>query len=283
LQELIEPPEVELFSGNWVKFGTRRSISIILSGITSIDLENLQNPTSERLFEVSIAKRMSWASSRETTRVEDMAYCLLGLFNVHIPPLHGEGKKAFIRLQEEIMKHSQDPSLLAWGVIFNESDIVTSRSGNPGGGLLAQSPSAFRFSTTIVSFRPRYKAAPYAMTNRGLSTKFAIRRNFKGGDIVLLNCYLLNDLDHRLAILLSRSDRYDNRLYLVPRSEIEFGEQDSKFKYEIRYFPDSISNNNFSKIDPRTNWVCIPRSKNLPYYESGAKFVTGPGLLVGLA
>ena len=79
LQELIIPPEVVFLSGHWDEFGTRRSISSILSKITGIDLEILENPTSERLFQVSIAKRMSWASHRETTRVEDVAYCLLGI------------------------------------------------------------------------------------------------------------------------------------------------------------------------------------------------------------
>jgi hypothetical protein len=46
---------------------------------------------------------MSWASTRETTRVEDLAYCLMGIFNVNLPPLYGEGERAFIRLQEEII------------------------------------------------------------------------------------------------------------------------------------------------------------------------------------
>lgn len=43
---------------------------------------------------------MRWAASRETKRLEDMAYCLLGIFNVNMPLLYGEGRRAFIRLQE---------------------------------------------------------------------------------------------------------------------------------------------------------------------------------------
>jgi hypothetical protein len=56
----------------------------------------------------SVAKRMSWASKRTTTRVEDIAYSLLGLFRVNMPMLYNEGERAFIRLQEEIIKHSDD-------------------------------------------------------------------------------------------------------------------------------------------------------------------------------
>ena len=57
---------------------------------------------------------MSWAAMRQTTHIEDMAYCLLGLFDVHMPLLDGEGRKAFRRLQEKILKKTDDLSLLAW-------------------------------------------------------------------------------------------------------------------------------------------------------------------------
>jgi hypothetical protein len=51
---------------------------------------------------------------RETTREEDVAYCLLGIFDINMPLLYGEGGKAFKRLQEEITKQSTDQSLFAW-------------------------------------------------------------------------------------------------------------------------------------------------------------------------
>ena len=56
---------------------------------------------------------MSWAAKRETTRPEDIAYCLMGIFNVNMALLYGEGRKAFIRLQEEILKSTDDESLFA--------------------------------------------------------------------------------------------------------------------------------------------------------------------------
>jgi hypothetical protein len=56
---------------------------------------------------------MSWASNRETKRFEDIAYSLLGILDINMPLLYGEGVKAFQRLQEEIMKRSDDHSILA--------------------------------------------------------------------------------------------------------------------------------------------------------------------------
>ncbi|GAB7325536.1 hypothetical protein MBLNU13_g09540t1 [Cladosporium sp. NU13] len=62
----------------------------------------------------TIAQKMSWVAERETTREEDLAYCLLGLFSVNMPLLYGEGSRAFMRLQEEIIKISDDPTIFAW-------------------------------------------------------------------------------------------------------------------------------------------------------------------------
>ncbi|TGO85069.1 hypothetical protein BPOR_0435g00120 [Botrytis porri] len=80
------------------------------------------------------------ASRRSTTRVEDQAYNLLGLFDVNMAPLYGEGKKAFMRLQLEILAISDDELIFAWR---DPSEI--------GGGLLAHSPEAFRDSAEIVT------------------------------------------------------------------------------------------------------------------------------------
>ena len=75
---------------------------------------------------------MSWASRRVTTRTEDTAYCLLGIFDVNMPLLYGEREKAFFRLQEEIIKQSDDHSLFAWANYDYKHP-----------GLLADSPTAF--------------------------------------------------------------------------------------------------------------------------------------------
>lgn len=88
----------------------------------------------------SIAVKMSWASNRKTTRAEDMAYCLMGIFDVNMPLLYGEGgPKAFQRLQEEIIKHTDDQSIFHW------RDLGADRSAFRG--LLARSPADFSESS----------------------------------------------------------------------------------------------------------------------------------------
>ncbi|KAF1359906.1 HET-domain-containing protein, partial [Lizonia empirigonia] len=111
LQELITPWEVKFFCSSWFPLGKRSELAVLLNEITGIDREAF---TGRPLADFSVAKRMSWASRRTTKRPEDVAYCLFGLFDINIPPLYGEGSKAFIRLQEEIIKQTDDHSIFAW-------------------------------------------------------------------------------------------------------------------------------------------------------------------------
>ncbi|KAH7364549.1 hypothetical protein BKA65DRAFT_371585, partial [Rhexocercosporidium sp. MPI-PUGE-AT-0058] len=97
LQELLAPEMVVFFDADWEDIGTKNSMQALLSSITGID--NFKDYAL-----ACIAKKMSWASNRETTREEDKAYCLMGLFAVNMPPLYGEGMAAFYRLQIEILK-----------------------------------------------------------------------------------------------------------------------------------------------------------------------------------
>lgn len=102
-----------------------------------------------------MANRMAWASKRETTREEDMAYCLMGLFNVNMPLLYGEGMKAFLRLQLQILQQSDDESIFAW----TQNCLLD--------GLLAPSPANFSNSFNV-SRLEHTSRRPYAMTNKGL-------------------------------------------------------------------------------------------------------------------
>jgi hypothetical protein len=105
LQELVAPTRVEFYSKGWALLGTKNDsagLQILISGITKIPLSVLDG--THPLLSLGIAERMHWASSRVTTRLEDLAYCLMGIFNVNMPLLYGEGEKAFIRLQKEIMR-----------------------------------------------------------------------------------------------------------------------------------------------------------------------------------
>ncbi|KAM7202911.1 Heterokaryon incompatibility protein (HET) domain containing protein [Naviculisporaceae sp. PSN 640] len=113
LQELIAPRHVVFFDKEWNEIGDKHGLSEQLSSITGIPVELLRGEAS--LSEYSVAKRMSWASKRQTTRDEDIAYCLLGLFDITMHPLYGEGKKkAFRRLQRACIEQEGDPSIFAW-------------------------------------------------------------------------------------------------------------------------------------------------------------------------
>lgn len=159
LQELIAPEIVLFLNQNWQEMGTKSSLKTIISAITGIPDNILSG---DDLKCASIAQRMSWASQRETTRIEDVAYCLMGIFNVHMPMLYGEGDRAFIRLQEEIIKVSDDHSIFAWESI----------QAGVSGGLLATSPAAFSKSSKIVpDDSSRTASDAITMNSRGIHLK----------------------------------------------------------------------------------------------------------------
>jgi hypothetical protein len=163
LQELLAPSSVIFFDYDWNDVGTKGSLEELISKVTGID--DFVN------FETAcVAQKMSWAANRETTRIEDKAYCLLGLFDVNMPPLYGEGEKAFMRLQLEILKTSDDESIFAWGYCpdLKIKDL-------PSRGLLASSPTKFKNSGKVRPLKREVRESilfkenhPFSMTNKGL-------------------------------------------------------------------------------------------------------------------
>jgi hypothetical protein len=120
LQELLAPQRLEYFTEDWKSLGDRNIRAAQVSNITGIHevyLMTWSDSTSPR-FDVlrgaSVSERMSWAARRQTTKEEDRAYCLMGIFGINMPLTYGEGMNAFFRLQQEIMQRSFDPTLLAW-------------------------------------------------------------------------------------------------------------------------------------------------------------------------
>lgn len=168
LQELIAPYDRVLFDANWDPIkpeegGVDIIESLSLAAGVPLDLLTKDEPPSY----YCVAERMSWAAKRQTTREEDMAYCLLGLFDVHMVALYGEGgKKAFRRLQMEIMQTSFDQTLFAWRApAYDLRDFSDT-------GMLAQAPSDFEGSRGLSIWGPRY-LAPFSMTNVGLHVRLA--------------------------------------------------------------------------------------------------------------
>lgn len=112
LQEFIAPVSVEFFSVEGERLGNKFSLEQDICEITGIPIKALRGTP---LSEFSVAERMSWAASHETYRQEDMAYSLLGIFDVNIPLIYSEGKEgAMRRLREEIEKNSKGRLFLSY-------------------------------------------------------------------------------------------------------------------------------------------------------------------------
>ncbi|KAI0702352.1 heterokaryon incompatibility protein-domain-containing protein [Cerioporus squamosus] len=151
LQELLAPSVVFFLSASWECLGSKADLAEQLEEATGIPQSVLRLQT--KLGDISVAQRMSWAAFRQTTRPEDEAYCLLGIFDVNMPTLYGEGRRAFQRLQEEIMKRSTDTTLFAWGRRFDFDQLQQTNEPVPS-GLFSSSPFRFRACAGLV-FRER--------------------------------------------------------------------------------------------------------------------------------
>jgi hypothetical protein len=122
LQELIAPKLVLFVDETWKERGTKHSLGPVLSRITGISAAVLDG--TRGLHQIAVAQRMSWAARRQTTRAEDIAYCLLGIFDINMPLLYGEGEKAFVRLQQAVLQQTGDLSAFAWSHGPTDRDIL---------------------------------------------------------------------------------------------------------------------------------------------------------------
>ncbi|CAG8651429.1 1559_t:CDS:1 [Acaulospora colombiana] len=135
LQELLAPKRVAFYARFWAQItksdsdkledkkkleaeeadeeteNTEAALWPTISEITGIPLEDLLD---FKPGPFDIGKRLSWASKRRTTRVEDQAYCLIGIFNVVLPIAYGEHDRAFYRLQAELVQSCNDKSIFGW-------------------------------------------------------------------------------------------------------------------------------------------------------------------------
>jgi len=102
LQELIAPRSVEFFSCKWERLGNKVSLEQLIYKMTGIPYSALQGAP---LWQFGVNERLLWREHRQTKLEEDAAYSLLGIFDVYIAPIYGEGTaKAFGRLTDEINK-----------------------------------------------------------------------------------------------------------------------------------------------------------------------------------
>ena len=167
LQELIAPDEIYFLDRDWNLVGSKGGLLEQLAGITGIRQDVLRH--AEPLSSIPVAQKMSWAADRITTRAEDTAYCLLGIFEVNMPLLYGEEERAFRRLQEEIIRTTPDLSIFAW---FLPRPAGSDESTRTYCGVLADSPSAFwgcsLFSRRVTTQRE------FVLSNCGIKTQVQI-------------------------------------------------------------------------------------------------------------
>ena len=135
LQELIAPTYVDFFSLEGEQIGDKSSMVQEIQQITGIPVSALQG---RPLSQFGVDERLSWTEKRETKREEDAAYCLLGLFDIHMPLIYGEGReKAKARLQNKINKnsHAQLSALSSQSLFMEPSsrDHASSSSAVPHG------------------------------------------------------------------------------------------------------------------------------------------------------
>ncbi|KAF8833322.1 hypothetical protein BDN67DRAFT_872399, partial [Paxillus ammoniavirescens] len=113
LQELLAPKRLRFFGNDWPNDKSSAFMLKAISQATDIDVEHLKNFNLNPNL-IALSEKMRWAFKRKTTRVEDVAYCLLGIFDINIPIAYGEGGRAFYRLLEAIAQRSMDPMFFAW-------------------------------------------------------------------------------------------------------------------------------------------------------------------------
>lgn len=260
LQELIATSSLQFFSRDWHFLGSRTDLREVIRDITGIEDEYLMGFPIEH---ASIAKRMSWAASRETTRDEDVAYCLIGIFDVNMPMLYGEGtQRAFVRLQEEIMKSSEDQSLFAWS---------NSEDGPVQHGLLADCPKDFKNTGSTTAYTANVDYSPPTMTARGLRINLPLTQKEDGTFVAALLCPGLG-YRSRLAVYLEKlptGESHYARVKCKEMASIARVGQPREIYIRQRY-------NYTSSIDPRfdrPHWFqlrrldCSTAHPNLASYE----------------
>ena len=203
LQELIGPKTMIFCNHDWHIIGTRIELIAELSHKTKIPDSVLRHATKPSAC--SVAQRMSWAAERITTRVEDRAYSLMGLFDVYMPMIYGERERAFLRLQQHIIQKSKDESIFAWCTEFPGNSKTYS-------GLFAPSPSAYVHCSEIIQTRG---SGGFSEVNGELSIPLQIAAHSMETYLALLHCTHRAKPDDNVSILITPTS--DEAIYVRVR------------------------------------------------------------------
>lgn len=195
LQELLAPKVVHFFDQHWELCGTKADLASSIGKIVAIPDVCLRD--SKRIEDASVAERMSWAAGRKTTRPEDRAYSLLGLFKINMPLLYGEGAKAFRRLQLEIIQKYPDETILAWSIGDGEHVLAESPDQFEGSGptiVMNDQKQARRMSpirATPWGIEMRTRASQLVRKSDGMTFWSPVLTREAGDRIWVLKCILV--------------------------------------------------------------------------------------------
>lgn len=181
LQELLAPEKMLFCNNVWDVLGTKSTLLQCLSTASGISASYLTEGESE-LRRASVAERMSWARNRTTTHPEDMAYCLFDLSEVYMPLIYGEGDRAFLRLQEEIVRRSDDESIFAWSHTYQSPRDTRHLSG-----LFAPHPNRFPAANPAFPYDISKRRA-FRVTHKGVEMETSLLRLKNGAHLLRLMC-----------------------------------------------------------------------------------------------
>ncbi|KAF2733667.1 HET-domain-containing protein [Polyplosphaeria fusca] len=266
LQELVASRHRRFFSRDWKEI----QVTIEhLASITSIPQRVLRFGLTD---DICVAQKMCWASTRETTRTEDIAYCLLGIFDVNMPLLYGEGAKAFLRLQEEIIRRSDDETIFLW----RESNAKPHACR----GLLARHPSEYAHCANMTRHHGLpTEPLPYSLTNTGLQMSLRlvpVQESLFGSDVSHLERLALTHDPKQLFVPILHCGQNDDINQIVSIILLKIGHSGNHFtrispdhvgRLDVRYLLDKSSGQHEKKLgyeiissDPISaeNFYCVP-------------------------
>ena len=244
LQELLAPPFLVFLDNTWTEIGSRADWADEISMVTNITRKVLLGD----YMSCNVATKFSWASQRQTTRKEDEAYCLLGLFEVNLPLLYGEDSRAFTRLQEEIIKNSYDESIFAWeGRLGEIESMDVGEDTSPvNTSLLAPSPHCFTnpsINLCTPLTRPQCSPREFHMSNRGFHAEWqvyeSVAKGRKGKLLVPLNCEVQVGASwHRIVLPLGKQTKDGLVCHFVMRNgalptDLDYGYPTQRWRQKV--------------------------------------------------
>ncbi|KAK2774486.1 37s ribosomal protein rsm22 [Colletotrichum kahawae] len=268
LQELLAPQDLIFYSKSWTKLGEKVSMTSMIEEATGIPAQFLDG-----FRDASVAQRMSWAARRVTTRGEDMAYCLYGIFNVSFPIMYGEGASAaFSRLQEAILQRTPDASILAWGLDLQHEDLLPEPpSTNRYGHILATSPQNFVDCGTVVPWESDLSGQRLDVNSGYYHLQLPLHTTKAGHTFGLLKCYSRSQQRGCIGIPLCKVEQgLETDEFMRPRGSkaVQLFDIDSSHEASNLRIRDLSLSEDIQRFDRRYGYsIEVPASSKLTVFD----------------